>query len=90
MSATGTIYGSVNALQISDELAKRGFEVDRKLIKVADVKVCGDYTAVVRLHKEVSVEVPFTVVAENAAVEAPAAEAPAEAPAAEAEAPAAE
>ena len=85
VSATGTIYGSVNALQISDELAKLGFEVDRKLIKVADVKVCGDYTAVVRLHKEVSVEVPFTVVAENAAVEAPA-----EAPAAEAEAPAAE
>ena len=90
VSATGTIYGSVNALQISDELAKLGFEVDRKLIKVADVKVCGDYTAVVRLHKEVSVEVPFTVVAENATVEAPAAEAPAEAPAAEAEAPAAE
>ena len=85
VSATGTIYGSVNALQISDELAKLGFEVDRKLIKVADVKGCGDYTAVVRLHKEVSVEVPFTVVAENAAVEAPA-----EAPAAEAEAPAAE
>lgn len=81
VSATGTIYGSVNALQIADELAKLGFEVDRKIIKVADVKVCGDYTAVVRLHKEVSVEIPFTVVAENAPVEAPAVE---EAPAAEA------
>lgn len=87
VSATGTIYGSVNALQISDELAKLGFEVDRKIIKVADVKAVGDYTAVVRLHKEVSVEIPFTVVAENApVVEAPAAE---EAPAVE-EAPAAE
>ncbi len=75
VSASGTIYGSVNALQISDELAKLGFEVDRKLIKVADVKAVGDYTAVVRLHKEVSVEVPFTVVAEDAPVEAaPAAE----------------
>lgn len=87
VSTTGTIYGSVNALQISDELAKLGFEVDRKLIKVADVKTCGDYTATVRLHKEVSVEIPFTVVDENAAVvEAPAEEAPV----AEAEAPAAE
>ncbi|MCQ2223565.1 MAG: 50S ribosomal protein L9 [Bacteroidaceae bacterium] len=85
VSATGTIYGSVNALQISDELAKLGFEVDRKIIKVADVKAVGDYTALVRLHKEVSVEIPFTVVAENAPVEAPAAEeAPAEAPAEEA------
>ena len=85
VSATGTIYGSVNALQISDELAKLGFEVDRKIVKVADVKAVGDYTAVVRLHKEVSVEIPFTVVAENAPVaEAPAVEeAPAEAPAAE-------
>ncbi len=78
VSSTGTIYGSVNALQIADELAKKGFEIDRKLIKVADVKAVGDYTAVVRLHKEVSVEIPFTVVAENAPVaEAPAAEAPA-------------
>lgn len=82
VSATGTIYGSVNALQIADELAKLGHEIDRKLIKVADVKAVGDYTAVVRLHKEVSVEIPFTVVAENAPVaEAPAAE---EAPATEA------
>ena len=88
VSATGTIYGSVNALQIADELAKLGHEVDRKLIKVADVKAIGDYTAVVRLHKEVSVEIPFSVVAENAPVEAaPAVE---EAPAAEVEAPAEE
>lgn len=88
VSATGTIYGSVNALQIAEELAKLGHEVDRKLIKVADVKAVGSYTAVVRLHKEVSVEIPFTVVAENAPVEAaPAVE---EAPAAEVEAPAEE
>lgn len=88
VSATGTIYGSVNALQIADELAKLGHEVDRKLIKVADVKAVGNYTAIVRLHKEVSVEIPFTVVAENAPVEAaPAVE---EAPAAEVEAPAEE
>ena len=85
VSATGTIYGSVNSLIIADELAKLGFEVDRKLIKVADIKAVGDYTATIRLHKEVSVEVPFTVVAENAPVEeAPAAEAPVEAPAEEA------
>ena len=66
VSATGVIYGSVNALQLADELAKRGFEIDRKIIDVKDVKAVGNYKAVVKLHKEVSVEIPFEVVAEEA------------------------
>lgn len=66
VSATGSIYGSVNALQIADELAKLGFEIDRKTIAVKDVKAVGSYTATVKLHKEVSVEIPFEVVAEEA------------------------
>lgn len=66
VSATGSIYGSVNALQISEELAKRGFEIDRKTIVLKDVKEVGAYHAVVKLHKEVSVEIPFEVVAEEA------------------------
>lgn len=82
VSNTGVIYGSVNSLQIADELQKLGFNVDRKIINVKDVKAVGDYVAVVKLHKEVAAQVPFTVVAENApAVEA----APAEETAAPAE-----
>ena len=83
VSSSGVIYGSVNSLQIADELQKLGFDIDRKKIVVKDVKTVGDFVAVVKLHKEVSAEVPFTVVAEGApAVEAaPAAE---EAPVAEA------
>lgn len=90
VSTSGVIYGSVNSLQIADELQKLGFAIDRKIIAVKDVKAVGEYVATVKLHKEVSAQVPFTVVAENApAQEAPVAEAPAakEAPAAE-EAPA--
>lgn len=83
VSATGVIYGSVNALQLADELAKRGFEIDRKIIAVKDVKEVGSYTAVVKLHKEISVEIPFTVIAEGEEAPAPAAEAPAETPAEE-------
>ena len=80
VSATGVIYGIVNSLQIADELKKLGFEINRKTIIVKDVKTVGEYVAVVKLHKEVSAEVPFTVVAEGetpapAAEEAPAAEA---------------
>ena len=58
VSATGTIFGS-------EELEKLGHKVDRKIIVVKDaVKEVGSYKAIVKLHKEVSVEIPFEVVAE--------------------------
>ena len=66
VSSTGAIYGSVNSLHISDELKKLGFDIDRKIIVVKDVKEVGSYKATVKLHKEVSVEIPFEVVAEEA------------------------
>ena len=69
VSNSGSIYGSVNSLQIADELQKLGFDIDRKKIVVKDVKTVGDFVAVVKLHKEVSAEVPFTVVAEGAPLE---------------------
>ena len=64
VSATGAVYGSVGAIQIAEELAKLGLEIDRKIIVVAAVKEIGSYEATVKLHKEVTVKVPFTVVAE--------------------------
>ena len=64
-SATGTIFGSVNALQLAEALGQKGFEIDRKAIVVEPVKEVGKYTAKVNLHKEVVVELPFEVVAEE-------------------------
>ena len=65
VSSTGTIFGSVSNIQIAEALAKLGHEVDRKIIVVKDaVKEVGNYKAIVKLHKEVSVEIPFEVVAE--------------------------
>ena len=67
VSATGTIFGAVGNIQIAEALAKLGFEIDRKTIVVKDtVKEVGSYKATVKLHKEVSVEIPFEVVAEEA------------------------
>ncbi len=86
VSANGVTYGSVNAATVAEELKKKGFDVDRKIVTMHETKKLGDYTANVHFHKEVIVEVPVKVVAENAAVEAPKAE---ETPATE-EAPAAE
>ena len=64
VSATGAIYGSVGAIQIAEELAKLGFEIDRKIIAVDAAKEVGTYTATVKLHKEVAVKISYTVVAE--------------------------
>ena len=62
-SSTGTIFGSVTNIQVADALAKAGFEVDRKIIYIKEsVKEVGSYKAVLKLHKEVSFEVPFEVV----------------------------
>ena len=64
-SSKGTIFGSVNAIQIAEALEKLGFNVDRKNIVVSEtVKEVGNYNATVNLHKEVSVEIPFEVVSE--------------------------
>ncbi len=99
VSATGQLYGSVNAATVAAELAKLGIEVDRKIITMRDAKQVGDYEATVHFHKEVEVKVPVKVVAENApapvqevAEEAPVEEVAEEAPIVEEEeeAPAAE
>ena len=64
-SSTGTIFGSVTNIQLAEALKEKGFEIDRKLIVIKEaVKEIGNYTAVVKLHKEVSVDIPFEVVAE--------------------------
>ena len=88
VSATGQLYGSVNAATVAEELAKKGFEIDRKIITMKDAKKVGEYEATVHFHKEVEVKIPVNVVSEDAPVAAaPAVE---EAPVAEEEAPAAE
>lgn len=63
-SATGTIFGSVNSIQIAEALEKLGHNIDRKLISVEPVKEVGKYNATIRLHKDVTVTVPFEVVSE--------------------------
>lgn len=64
-SSTGTIFGSVTNIQIAEALAKQGFDIDRKVIVIKDaVKEVGSYKALLKLHKEVSVEIPFEVVSE--------------------------
>jgi large subunit ribosomal protein L9 len=63
---SGKIFGSVNAIQIADALAEKGYNIDRKKIVVDGdaIKDLGEYTARVNLYKEIKGEVKFEVVAE--------------------------
>lgn len=64
-SSTGTIFGSVSNIQVAEALEKLGYNVDRKSIIIKDaIKEVGQYKAIARLHKEVSVEIPFEVISE--------------------------
>ena len=90
VSATGQLYGSVNAATVAEELAKKGIEVDRKQVVMKDIKMVGEYVATVVFHKEVKVEVPVTVIAEGETAAAPAVEETPVAETAVEEAPAAE
>ncbi len=56
------IYGSVGPAQIVAALAGKGIELDPKKVLTKGVKALGQYTALIQLHREVSVEVPFEVV----------------------------
>jgi large subunit ribosomal protein L9 len=66
VSTTGQLYGSVNTATVAEELKKLGKDVDRKIITMKDIKKLGEYVALVHFHKEVIIEIPVTVVAENA------------------------
>ena len=63
-SSTGKIFGSVNNIMISEALTAKGFDVDRKKIVLKEIKEVGTYTAVIKLHREVKVDVQFEVVSE--------------------------
>ena len=66
-AATGKIFGSVNNVQIANAIKEaKGIEIDRKQIMIDDdtIKEVGNYTAKIRLHKEVSVDINFEVFAE--------------------------
>jgi len=60
------LFGSVNNINVAEALAKEGQEIDKKYITVAggSVKRLGKYNATIRLHREVTVELPFEIIAQ--------------------------
>jgi large subunit ribosomal protein L9 len=65
-STSGKIFGSVNTIQIAEALREKGFDIDRRSITLPEdqIKEVGSYKAIVKLHREVKVEVAFEIIAE--------------------------
>ncbi|MGR7813643.1 50S ribosomal protein L9 [Lacinutrix undariae] len=60
------LFGSVNNIDLGAALKTAGFEIDKKFISIAGgaVKRLGKYDSVIRLHREVTIDFPFEVIAE--------------------------
>ena len=60
------LFGSITNIDIAEALEKAGQTIDRKFITSGIVKRTGKYTANVRLHRDVIVELPYEIIAEKA------------------------
>jgi large subunit ribosomal protein L9 len=75
---TEALYGSVTTADIAEALATLGFEVDKRKLGLRDpIKKLGTYSVPLKLHREVTVDIPVRVVGEGRASAPPKAEAPA-------------
>jgi large subunit ribosomal protein L9 len=62
----GKLFGSVTAADLHEKLVAAGFTIERKRILLhTPVKTLGKHTVKLKLHPDVTVELPFDVVSEN-------------------------
>jgi len=60
------LFGSVTAADITAALEKLGYTIDRRKVHLDEpIKTLGDFKVSVRLHREVSVDIPVHVVREE-------------------------
>ncbi len=67
----GILYGSVTSMDIAEALRTQGYEIDRRRLQLREaIKETGDFTVSLRLHRDVTVELPIKVTAEGGAAAA--------------------
>ena len=58
----GHLYGSISEREISEELSKAGFDVDRRHIELEEhIKNIGEYTVTLKIHGDVHGEIKLKV-----------------------------
>ena len=63
---TGHLFGSVTSMDIVEALKEKGYEIDRRRVTLKDViKETGEFTVPVKLHREVTIDVPVKVTDEE-------------------------
>jgi len=60
------LFGSITSANIAEALASNGHSIDRKFISSGIVKRTGKYSANVRSHRDVIVELAYEVIADKA------------------------
>lgn len=66
VGAGDKLFGSVNNINLAEALEKEGHEIDKKYILISggNIKRLGKYNAAIRLHRDVTVDLPFEIVAQ--------------------------
>lgn len=60
------LFGSVTSQDIASALEKQGYTIERRKIQLADpIKQLGEYKVPLRLHKDVTIELPVNVIREE-------------------------
>ena len=56
------LFGSVTAKDIADALEKQNFHIDRRKVQLEEpIKTLGEHRVALRLHRDVSTEIPVVV-----------------------------
>lgn len=65
--ANGKLYGAVTSQTVAEELAKHGFQIERKKIELpaASIKNVGKYRFTVKLYENASAELTLTVIGQE-------------------------
>ncbi len=67
---SGTLFGSVTSIDIAEALEAKGYETDRrKIVLKTPIKEIGEYTVPVKLHRDVTLELPITVRVEGEVIQ---------------------
>ena len=60
------LFGSVTAADVAAALEKKGYSIERKKIQLDEaIKTLGDHKVTLKLHRDVSVDLPVHVVRED-------------------------